>query len=179
MSWLIMSLNSIRFNFCVTLRTCMYRIALGKIGHGTTIGCRFSHCEGKNIEIGNNVFIGHDVELQAKGKKIIIGDDCLIAQNVFMTTVKHGIEDNGVLIRSQADIQKEIVIENDVWIGAKSVILPGIHIGKGAVIGAGAVVTKNIPANVVAVGVPAQVIKFRKKCDLNRLILNNGGKLFN
>ena len=64
-------------------------------------------------------------------------------------------------LRFAAAIDKSIIINDDVWIGAHSVILPGVTIGKGAVIGAGSVVTSNIPEYAVAVGVPAKVIKLR------------------
>jgi acetyltransferase-like isoleucine patch superfamily enzyme len=160
---LIMWVNAIIFNLIQDLRTRKYRIALAKIGLGSIIGLRFVHSNGQNIEIGANVYIGHDVEIQAKGKKVIIGDDCLIAQNVLITTVQHGTVNNGILIRQQPEEYKEVVIESDVWIGAKTIILNGVHIGKGAVIGAGAVVTKDIPPHAIAVGVPAKVIKMRKE----------------
>jgi maltose O-acetyltransferase len=60
------------------------------------------------------------------------------------------------------DVERPIVIDDDVWIGARVIILPGVHIGTGAVIGAGAVVTKDVPAYAVVGGNPARVIKMRK-----------------
>ena len=85
----------------------------------------------------------------------------MISQCVFITSNKHGITKNKQLMRLQKEIQKEVIIGSDVWVGAKAIILPGVHIGKGAVIAAGAVVTKDVPAYTIVGGVPARVIKQR------------------
>jgi acetyltransferase-like isoleucine patch superfamily enzyme len=68
----------------------------------------------------------------------------------------------GLSIRNQAAVIEEVVIGNDVWVGAGAKILKGSHIGDGAVIGTNAVVTGDIPPNAIAVGIPARVIKYRK-----------------
>ena len=79
-----------------------------------------------------------------------------------MIASNHGIALGRNISSQKWDESKTgISIEDDVWIGANSVILPGVHIHHGAVIGAGSVVTKDIPANAIAVGNPARVIKFR------------------
>jgi acetyltransferase-like isoleucine patch superfamily enzyme len=79
-----------------------------------------------------------------------------------ITDVNHGIE-HGTPIRTQPLEDDPVKIGNDVWIGAGCSILPGVTIGNGAVIGARAVVTKDIPENAIAVGVPAKVLKYRSK----------------
>jgi maltose O-acetyltransferase len=157
----LISLHSFLFSIMENLRTEKYRLVLGKIGKGSRIGARFTCYEGKNIQIGANAFISHDVDIIAKNKKITIGDDCMISQCVFITSNEHGMTKNGKLMRLQKELQEEVIIESDVWIGAKAIILPGVHIGKSAVIGAGAVVTKNVPAYAVVGGVPAKIIKYR------------------
>lgn len=106
------------------------------IGSGTTIG------------IGN-VIIG----------PVTIGNNVILAQNIVVSGLNHGYED----IKTPPSLQKvsvnEIKIADDVWIGANAVITAGVSIGKHAVIGAGSVVTKNIPSYSLAVGNPARVIK--------------------
>lgn len=115
----------------------------------------------KKIEIGSSVRIGHNVEIIANSK-VIIGDDCLIAQCVLITTVEHGLIKNNIPMRLQKELYKDVIIETDVWIGAKAIILPGVRIGKGAVIGAGAVVTRSVESYSIVGGVPAKLIKYRQ-----------------
>ena len=91
---------------------------------------------------------------------IKIGNDVLIGAFVQIIDTDHGIE-KFPTIREQQAIVGEVVIGNDVWIGAGAKILRDVHIGNGAVIGANAVVTQDIPPYAVAVGAPARVIKYR------------------
>ena len=112
------------------------------------------------IEIGDHVFIGRGAELGIK-EGVAIGNHCLISPGVFMTDHDHDIS-LGKYMDQQDCKSKPIVIHEDVWIGAKAIILPGVTIGRGAVVGAGAVVTKSIPERAIAAGVPAKVIGFRQ-----------------
>lgn len=89
--------------------------------------------------------------------KLWFGDNVMIAPGVTITTVGHPLSPKGR--REHRGIAKEVHIGNDVWIGANAVILPGVTIGDGTVVGAGAVVTKDIPPMSVVAGVPAKVIK--------------------
>lgn len=119
--------------------------------------------QGERVFIGHNCLINHNNVLQA-GKsvgKISIGNYVQTGPNVLMFAFNHGIEQNGVPMINQDYMDGDIIIEDDVWIGAGSIITAGITIGKGTVIGAGSVVTKDIPQNVIAAGVPAKVIKKR------------------
>lgn len=115
-----------------------------------------------HVTIGYNVFINRGVNITAR-EDVFIGDNTLIGPGVVINSGMHHYEDPNILIRDQGHRTQPIHIGNDVWIGAKSVILPGVCIGDGSIIGAGAIVTKSIPPYSVAVGVPAKVIKFRKK----------------
>lgn len=109
---------------------------------------------GKNIEIGKNVFINAGCKFQDQGG-ITIKDGVLIGHNVVLATLNHNINPN-----KRGDMQpKPIVIGENVWIGSNSTILPGVTIGKGSIIAAGAVVTKDVDENVVVGGVPAKFIK--------------------
>ena len=117
-------------------------------------------CYGGNVTIGNNTFIGPNVIIYGHGD-VTIGNDCLIAMGCKIVASNHSYA-LGVLINKQPNILKPIFIGNDVWMGADVKVLSGVIIGDGCVIAAGAVVTKSIPANSIAVGVPARVIKSRK-----------------
>ena len=90
-----------------------------------------------------------------------IGNYVQTGPNVAFYVANHNIINVGIPIKEQGYREADIIIEDDVWIGANSVITSGVHIGKGAVIGAGSVVTQDIPAFVIAVGTPAHVIKSR------------------
>ena len=141
--------------------------------HQVSIGknCIFEHlvyfkfdgvwCDGPSIILKDNVFIGSCCEFNIK-KKIIIGHNTLIGSGTRLIDHDHGI-DLGELIGKQLCLEKEIIIGEDVWVGCNVVILKGVHIGDGAVIAAGAVVTKSIPPLEIWGGVPAKKISNRKK----------------
>lgn len=109
---------------------------------------------GKNIRVGKNVFINAGCCFQDQGG-IIIGDGVLIGHQVVLATLNHDLDPD----KRQSMIPKPIVIGNNVWIGSHATILGGVTIGDGSVIAAGAVVTKDVPENTVAGGVPAKIIK--------------------
>lgn len=90
---------------------------------------------------------------------VTIGNDVMFAQNIVVSGMNHGYEDIHLPPSKQKDICKQITIADEVWIGANSVITAGVNIGKHSIIGAGSVVTKDIPAYCIAVGNPAKVIK--------------------
>jgi acetyltransferase-like isoleucine patch superfamily enzyme len=90
---------------------------------------------------------------------VTIGNHVILAQNIVMSGLNHGYEDINTPINLQKCTTKEIVIDDETWIGANAVITAGVHIGKHCVIAAGSVVTKDIPAYSVVVGNPARVIK--------------------
>jgi acetyltransferase-like isoleucine patch superfamily enzyme len=114
------------------------------------------------LEIGTNTYIGENNNIRASGGTIKIGANCLISQNVTLVTTNHKIK-KGFLINSQGWTQERnfIFIGDDVWIGANSVVLPGLNIGEGAVIAAGSVVTKDVEENAIVCGNPARFLKYR------------------
>ena len=113
----------------------------------------YSDC-GKNLTIGKHVFLNSGCKFQDQGG-ITIEDGTQIGHNVVLATLNHSLDP----AHRKDVIPAPIHIGRDVWIGANAVILPGVTIGDGAVIAAGAVVTKDVPENTVAGGVPARVIK--------------------
>lgn len=116
---------------------------------------------GGPVIIGKNSYIGHHTFFNIT-KQIQIGDNTLIAGFCYLVDANHGTE-LGTLIRDQPLEVASISIGNDVWLGARVVVLPGTTIDDGAIIGANSVVRGHIPANAIAVGSPAKVIKFRQK----------------
>ncbi|MFD2942089.1 acyltransferase [Flavobacterium notoginsengisoli] len=111
------------------------------------------------IKLGNKVFIGHACEFVCNDK-IIIGNNCLIASRTTINNTGHEYKINAN-INLQPITSLPVILEDDVWIGTSCVILQGVTIGTGAVVAAGSVVNKSIPANEVWAGVPARFIKKR------------------
>ncbi|MDQ0427428.1 acetyltransferase-like isoleucine patch superfamily enzyme [Planomicrobium stackebrandtii] len=109
---------------------------------------------GKNINVGKNVFINSGCRFQDQGG-ITIGDGALIGHNAVLATLNHDINPK----KRSTMHPGPITIGKDVWIGANATVVPGVEIGDGAIIAAGAVVTQNVPPNVIAGGVPAKVLK--------------------
>ena len=110
---------------------------------------------GRNIHVGRNVFINSCCHFQDQGG-IYIDDGALIGHNVVLATLNHG-----QLPENRHDLlPSPIYIGKNVWIGASAVVLPGVRIGDGAIVAAGAVVTKDVPPNTVVGGVPARQLKY-------------------
>ncbi len=111
---------------------------------------------GIHTHLGNNVYANFNLTL-VDDTHVYIGDYVMIGPNVTIATAGHPIEPS--LRNKVAQFNIPVTISNNVWIGANSVVLPGVTIGENTVIGAGSVVTKDIPANVVAVGNPCRVVR--------------------
>lgn len=132
-------------------------------GEGTTIGgnCKINYPQ--NISLGEDTMINDNTMLHASpNAKIIIGSHCMISYYVCLRTLAHNYLDIDVPMKHQGQAERDIIIEDDVWIGYGAQIMPGIHVGKGVVIGAGAIVTKDCDPYGVYVGVPAKKIKMRQ-----------------
>jgi maltose O-acetyltransferase len=114
----------------------------------------------EGLRVGENSGWGVGCFINAGGG-VTIGNNVLIGPKVVIHSLNHVYRDAGVLIRFQGHVAKPVVIEDDVWIGAGAVILPGVRVGRGAVVGAGSVVTKDVPAFGVVVGNPARFVRFR------------------
>lgn len=134
-----------------------------KIGKNSKVHPTVILRQAERIEIGENCLLNHNNVLQA-GKecgKIKIGNYVHTGANVMVFAFNHSIDDIDTPSILQDYYDADVIIEDDVWIGAGSVILAGVTIGKGCVIGANSVVTKDIPPYSIATGVPAKVIKTR------------------
>lgn len=115
----------------------------------------------REMQFGSNVSIHPLCYLDGYGS-LIIGNDVSIAHNVSILSFEHDYLDLSKPIKDADCIKRPVVIEDDVWLGAGVRILGGVTIGKGSIVGAGAVVSKDIPPYSIAVGVPAKVVKSRK-----------------
>jgi len=124
--------------------------------------CCQNECQFAKISIGNNVSINVGSYISGEGG-LSIGDNVLIGPGVKVTSAGHAIDDFHDLIALNPITYGSVVIEDGVWLGAGSIVLPGRKVGKGAVVGAGAVVTEDIPPFAVAVGNPARVIRYRSR----------------
>lgn len=143
------------------------------IGHNTSfhIGL-WLHCGGSNeragtgfFHIGDHSFVG-PYGIMGAGGGIEIGNHVQMGPMVSIHAENHHFEDPDKRIDEQGVWHQGVIIEDDCWIGAKAIILDGVTIGRGSVIGAGAVVTRSVPPYSVAVGNPARVIKRRRESEV-------------
>lgn len=125
------------------------------------IGAKASFDDINNITIGTNTYINGGEFLTKKGGRIIIGDNCMISYDVVMRTDMHNFADTSRPMIDQGVRTADIIVGNDVWIGQGAIIMPGVTIHNGAIVGARAVVTKDVPEYCVVAGVPAKIIKKR------------------
>ncbi len=144
----------------VALRYAVLSTLLRKIGDNVMIGTNVYIYNVQNIEIGDNVSIHPMSYIEGYGG-VSIGDDVSIATGAVIMSVNHGYGDLVVPIKEQPLEKRPINICENVWIGAKSTILGNVTIKKGAIVGAGAVVSKVVEENSIVVGVPATVLKVR------------------
>lgn len=130
--------------------------------------------QGKNVKVWDSVQIDYPAKLVIGdyssinrgtiincGGGVKIGKNVLIAPNVIIYSQNHNYKDKTIHIKDQGYIYKETIIEDDVWIAAGCIILPGVRVGKGSVIGAGSVVTKDVGEYRIVVGNPAKSIGVR------------------
>ena len=137
---------------------------LGKTGDSLWVEPPF-HCDyGWNIEVGENFFANDNLTILDVGK-VTIGKNVMIAPNVSIYTAGHPVHPDSR--NSGYEYGIPITIGDNVWIGGSVVILPGVTIGNNAVIGAGSVVTKDIPDNAIAAGSPCKVIRTVTEADRN------------
>ncbi len=125
------------------------------IEHGAFFGSGF------DIEIGDNSGLGLNSRVSSP---LSIGDNVMMGPDVIIYTQNHNFDRIDIPMIKQGDSEKKkVIIGNDVWIGARAVILPGISIGEGAIVGAGSIVTKDVPPYSIVGGNPAKIIRERGK----------------
>ena len=128
----------------------------GKAGKECVVNPPFYCDYGSHIEVGENFFANYNCTIiDVAG--VSIGDNCFMAPNVAGYTAGHPVHPD--TRNSMCEYGKEVTIGDNVWLGGNTVVCPGVHIGSNVVIGAGSVVTKDIPDNVCAAGNPCRVIR--------------------
>ncbi|MEE0421137.1 MAG: sugar O-acetyltransferase [Lachnospiraceae bacterium] len=135
----------------------LLREMFAEIGEGCYIETPFyANWGGKNVHFGSHIYANYNLVL-VDDCEIFVDDHVMIGPNVVLCTATHPVEPN--LRRKQAQYNLPVHIHENAWIGANCVIMPGVSIGENTVIGAGSVVTRDIPSNVVAYGNPCRVMR--------------------
>jgi maltose O-acetyltransferase len=144
----------------VRIRTRLLRFAGVKVGRRTVIGGRLwvagSATAAEHLTIGDDCFINDGVRFDTAAP-ITIGDQVAIGHEVLVLTASHGVgpsERRAALVTTAP-----VTIEDGAWLGSRSIVMPGVTIGRGAVVGAGAVVTTSVPPDTLVTGVPARPVK--------------------
>jgi len=115
----------------------------------------------KNVYVGENSHVNHCCCIWAeKESKIILGDNLLMGPGVKIFSANHGHE-LGIPMTYQKRVEADVIIGDNVWLGSNTIILSGVKIGSGTIVAAGSVVSKDLPENVIAGGIPAKIIKKR------------------
>jgi maltose O-acetyltransferase len=140
------------------IRGVLARGIVSRAGRGINIERMSSF--GTRLEIGDRAMLG--INCMAMGP-ISIGDDVMIGPDVQMYTRNHRHDRIDVPMNQQGyEEYRKIVIERDVWIGARVIILPGVRIGEGSIVGAGSVVSRDVPPYAIVAGNPSRVVRMRK-----------------
>ena len=140
-----------------------------KIGDGSAMAPNVSLRNGSRITVGSECHIGENCFLWAGDStgRIQIGNHVSLAPGVFLTASDYQFQ-TGIPFRDQPKNERDIRIGNDVWLGTGVVVTAGVTIGDGCIVGASAVVTKDLPAGCIAVGVPAKVVGYRPEISPNK-----------
>lgn len=145
--------NRMTTGLAFIIRRAIWNARLNSLGSDTVLYSNIViHNPGK-VSIGNDCVVAEFVHIWG-GAGVTIGDNVIIASHVAITSTTHSPKEN--VIKGSV-IKKPVVIEENVWIGTHAMILPGVTIGSGSVVAAGAVVNKDVPRNVIVAGVPAKI----------------------
>tara|TARA_B110000259_G_C13913663_1_gene361922 strand:- start:171 stop:653 length:483 start_codon:yes stop_codon:yes gene_type:complete len=139
------------------IRKSIIKLKFNKVGRNTNFLMGIEFQKPANITIGNNSVVNKRVLLDGRGGKLVIGNNVDIAQETNIWTLEHDVHDDYHL-----DTGEDVIIEDYVWIASRVTILPGVRIGRGAVVAANSVVTKDVEAMTIVGGIPAKKIGIRK-----------------
>lgn len=161
--WLLYDYSIAKIPFSIGNKLRIYYLKIFSMIIGTncniSTGCKI--LSPNNIFLENNVGIARDVTIDGRGT-VKIGDDSIIGFESIILTSTHNSNRTDIPIRKQGMFCNPVNIGKNVWIGTRVIILPGIDIGDGAIIGANAVVTKDVLPNTIVGGIPAKFIKYRQ-----------------
>jgi maltose O-acetyltransferase len=139
------------------VRAALARMVVGGLGSRAHLGWGCSISEPSNVSIGRTSFINPGVYLDGRGGKLVIGENVDVAREVRIWTASHDPHDDYHRV-----FGADVTIEDYAWIGTRSTVLPGVRIGRGAVVAAGSVVTKDVAPMAIVAGVPAKKIGERR-----------------
>jgi acetyltransferase-like isoleucine patch superfamily enzyme len=154
-------LNQLTYNDAEQVRALFSELIGQPLDAGFLLAPPFYTSGGTDIRLGRNVFINQNCTFYDLGG-LTIGDDVMIGPNVSLITSGHPLDP---LLRRRCVTAKPIVIERNAWIAAGATIIGGVTVGENAVVAAGAVVTKDVPANTLVGGNPARVIRVIEECE--------------
>ena len=137
-------------------RLTLLRELLGRIGSGTSIQPPFACDYGSNVSIGDNVFVNFNAVI-LDCAPVTIGDGTQISPGVQLLAADHPRDPE--TRRDLLELARPISIGSNVWLGAAAIVLPGVSVGDDSIIGAGSVVTRDIPSGVLALGNPCRVVR--------------------
>lgn len=150
-----------RYPFFVWMKKSLLKLMGARIGRHVVIYPGVWITPGRNLEIGDGVDLAKDVIITTGGG-VRIGERTLVGYRTQILSANHTIPPAGEPFPVSGDSFAQINIGNDVWIGANCIITAGVTIGPGAVVAAGSVVTRDVPANGIVAGVPAKIIRTRE-----------------
>ncbi len=158
--FLLIILRYSEFSIGYAVRCAGYRKLCKSFGRRVSIGSGVFIYYPENLSVGNDVSFNEFCFISAAGG-LIIGNSVSIGHRVTILTTEHRYDIKNKVIRASGLIYRPTVVDEDVWIGAGAILLAGVHINRGSIIGAGAVVTKDVPSYAIVGGVPARKIKPR------------------
>jgi len=174
LSWILRAIP----NFLWPVKFYLTRYSLKKVGANFRFGSNCVFADHRIIEIGSNVFMG-DKSIINTIVPVTIGNDVMFGPEVMIMGGDHNMGEVGKPMRyvHSGGTNIPVVLENDVWVGARAIILKGVRMGEGSVVGAGSLVTKSIPPYSVNVGFPCRTLKCRfSKSDLEKHLKAVGSK---
>lgn len=167
------------FYLGLILKTKWLSFFMAEMGNNVSIHPTVLISHPENVEIGSHVYINRNTDIISESGKVKIGNFVMIGPRVRILAGSHGYEDWRIPMYFQKLRGGKVIIEDDVWIGGSVTILPDVKIGRGAIVGAGAMVTHDVRPYTLVGGVPARFIKYRfgkrtrmkaGKLDLNRFL---------
>ncbi|NDL66507.1 acyltransferase [Anaerotalea alkaliphila] len=145
------------------VRNFLCRRIFDSMGKGCNVERNVFFGSGKGIHLGDRSGIGQNARIQGP---LHIGNDVMMGPDVLIYTRNHETARTDIPMIDQGESDPlPVVVEEDVWIGARVVLLPGVRVGRGSILGTGAVVTRDVPPYSVVGGVPARILKSRKKME--------------
>lgn len=146
-------------------RAELAHLGIGSHGDEVSIGDGCELSPAQNIVMGDRVFVGRDCWFSAPNAKIIIGSEVMFGPQVAIITGDHNFSVVGASMyrthEKRPEDDRDVVIEDDVWVGFRATVLRGVTLGRGSIVGACAVVTKDVPRYAIVAGNPARVIGMR------------------